>query len=235
MRNGDISHVDLERGRRRRRSESSAEEEDESECFSDAEDGDGSGSCRSQFYSTTGGSYDEFSFACASDREATASGARGPSSGSERSAEIEVVEREGKVHLGKAERERERDCRICHLGLESNSHESGVAIELGCACKDDLAAAHKNCAETWFKIKGNKTCEICQSIAHNVSGASEIEATEQLNETHSAMAVSAVLAPIPTSETRSFWHGHRLLNFLLACMVFAFVISWLFHFRMPSS
>ncbi|KAF8031979.1 hypothetical protein BT93_D1021 [Corymbia citriodora subsp. variegata] len=232
MRNGDISHVDLEQGCHRR-SDSSAED-DESECFSDAEDGDGS--CHSQFYSTTGGSYDEYSFTCASDREATASGTRGPSSGSGRSVEIEVVvEREVKVHLGKVERERERDCRICHLGLESNSHESGVAIELGCACKDDLAVAHKNCAETWFKIKGNKTCEICQSIARNVSGASEIEATEPSNESHSAMAVSAVLAPIPPSETQSFWHGHRLLNFLLACMVFAFVISWLFHFRMPSS
>ncbi|XP_056170619.1 uncharacterized protein LOC130134553 [Syzygium oleosum] len=234
MRDGDVSHVDLEQGGHRRRSDASAEDDDDgSACFSDADDGDGS--CRSPFYSTTGGSYDECSFACASGREATASGGRGRSSGSEQSVEIEVVEREVKVHLGKAERERERDCRICHLGLESNSHESGVAIELGCACKDDLATAHKNCAETWFKIKGNKTCEICQSIARNVSGASEIEATEQSNETHSATAASAVLAPIPPSETRSFWHGHRLLNFLLACMVFAFVISWLFHFRMPSS
>ncbi|KAI3423296.1 RING-CH-type domain-containing protein [Psidium guajava] len=233
MRNREISHVDLEQGGRR--SSGLSAEDDESACFSDADDGDGS--CRSQFYSTTGGSYDEYSFACASDREATApgAGAGGPSSGSEQSVEIEVVEREAKVHLGKVARERERDCRICHLGLESNSHEYGVAIELGCACKDDLATAHKNCAETWFKIKGNKTCEICQSIARNVSGASEIEATEQSNETHNATAASAVLASIPPSETRSFWHGHRLLNFLLACMVFAFVISWLFHFRMPSS
>lgn len=57
-----------------------------------------------------------------------------------------------KVSLAKVE----KDCRICHMGLESSSHESGVAIELGCSCKADLAAAHKQCAETWFKIKGNK-------------------------------------------------------------------------------
>lgn len=50
----------------------------------------------------------------------------------------------------------ERDCRICHLSLEKAAPESGVAIVLGCSCKDDLAAAHKQCAETWFKIKGNK-------------------------------------------------------------------------------
>ena len=57
-----------------------------------------------------------------------------------------------KVNLEK----NEKDCRICHLGLESNAPESGIAIVLGCSCKDDLAAAHKQCAETWFKIKGNK-------------------------------------------------------------------------------
>lgn len=64
-----------------------------------------------------------------------------------------------KVHLVKVE----RDCRICHLSMDmstNNNHddhdESGTPIELGCSCKDDLAAAHKHCAEAWFKIKGNK-------------------------------------------------------------------------------
>ena len=59
---------------------------------------------------------------------------------------------EEKAHL---ERE-ERDCRICHLSLDAANHETGIPIELGCSCKDDLAAAHKHCAEAWFKIKGNK-------------------------------------------------------------------------------
>ncbi|MED6122708.1 hypothetical protein PIB30_042424 [Stylosanthes scabra] len=50
----------------------------------------------------------------------------------------------------------ERDCRICHLSMDMTNHESGGSpIELGCSCKDDLAAAHKHCAEAWFKIKGN--------------------------------------------------------------------------------
>lgn len=56
-----------------------------------------------------------------------------------------------KVHLAKIE----RDCRICHLSLDASNHESGIPIELGCSCKDDLAAAHKQCAEAWFKIKGD--------------------------------------------------------------------------------
>ena len=56
---------------------------------------------------------------------------------------------------------------------------------------------------------------------------------EQWNETNDAAAAVAA-APVNPTETRNFWQGHRFLNFLLACMVFAFVISWLFHFNVPS-
>lgn len=55
----------------------------------------------------------------------------------------------------------DRDCRICHLSLdEADREECGAdnaLIELGCSCKDDLAAAHRQCAETWFKIRGNRS------------------------------------------------------------------------------
>lgn len=80
------------------------------------------------------------------------------SSASECSVEVDlddggaVVVPDVKVHLAKVE----RDCRICHLSMDMTNHESGTPIELGCSCKDDLAAAHKQCAEAWFKIKGNK-------------------------------------------------------------------------------
>ncbi|KAK1409402.1 hypothetical protein QVD17_35928 [Tagetes erecta] len=141
------------------------------------------------------------------------------------------------VHLLKIE----RDCRICHLSLDLTNQDSletgnGIPIELGCSCKDDLAAAHKHCAEAWFKIKGNKTCEICGSIAHNVAGANEAELMEQWNEANDAMSSAATPGgtTTATSDNRNFWQGHRFLNFLLACMVFAFVISWLFHFNVPS-
>lgn len=129
-----------------------------------------------------------------------------------------------KVNVEKAE----KDCRICHLNLESNAQESGVPIVLGCLCKEDLAAAHKQCAETWFKIKGNKTCEICGTTAKNVLGTGEADFIETWNDSSNITAVPAL-----QTETRSFWQGHRFLNFLLACMVFAFVISWLFHFNIP--
>ncbi|KAG6488635.1 uncharacterized protein LOC122005084 [Zingiber officinale] len=130
---------------------------------------------------------------------------------------------EVKVDMSKAE----RDCRICHLSLERASPESGVPIVLGCSCKDDLAAAHKQCAETWFKIRGNKICEICGSTARNVVGSTETETVEQWNE-----ATTGTVPP-PPSEARSFWQGHRFLKFLLACLVLAFVVSWLFHFNVP--
>ncbi|GAB4827544.1 hypothetical protein Ancab_034428 [Ancistrocladus abbreviatus] len=125
-----------------------------------------------------------------------------------------------------------KDCRICHLSFDASNPESGIPIELGCSCKDDLAAAHKQCAEAWFKIRGNKTCEICGSIARNVAGANDTELLDQWNEANDSVAISA--APTHTTESRNFWQGHRFLNFLLACMVFAFVISWLFHFNVPS-
>ncbi|CAA6656767.1 unnamed protein product [Spirodela intermedia] len=109
------------------------------------------------------------------------------------------------------------------MKLVGGSPESGIPIELGCSCKGDLAAAHKECAETWFKIRGNRTCEICGAAARNVAG----EFMEQGNETSDGSP------PAPAAEQQRFWRGHRFVNFLLACMVFAFVISWLFHFNGP--
>ncbi|KAK8531783.1 hypothetical protein V6N13_131141 [Hibiscus sabdariffa] len=141
------------------------------------------------------------------------------------------LEAETKLHLAIVE----RDCRICHLSLDPTNQECDLPIELGCSCKDDLAAAHKQCAEAWFKIKGNRICEICGSTARNVTGPSETEMTEQWNDSNdSASAAAAAPVAIRGAESRNFWQGHRFLNFLLACMVFAFVISWLFHFNIPS-
>ncbi|XP_059647129.1 uncharacterized protein LOC132293607 [Cornus florida] len=231
MAGAETSHVDLECGDRRRSYAASdgGSSEDESVCFSDADEG----SCYSQFYSTHDGSCDDYSFVCVADREiGGVSESRRASSAAESDCSVDVENgvREVKVHLEKVE----RDCRICHLTLESTNSESGIAIELGCSCKDDLAAAHKHCAEAWFKIRGNKTCEICNSVARNVFGTTEIDSLQQTREANVTTA-HAVSVPIYSAvETRSCLNGHRILNFLLACMVFAFVISWLFHFNIPS-
>jgi len=73
-----------------------------------------------------------------------------------------------------------------------------------------------------------RICEICSSTASNVVVLGDPEFSDQWSETNNVAAVQA-----PPAETRRFWQGHRFLNFLLACMVFAFVISWLFHFNVP--
>ena len=144
----EMSHIDLEQGTHRRNG-SNVSVGEASVCFSDADEG----SCYSQFYSTRGGSYDEYSFVCASDEEiGDVSDSRRVSSVSDCSVDVEIHRGVPEINLAKVE----KDCRICHLGLESNSLESGVPIELGCSCKNDLAAAHKQCAEAWFKIRGNK-------------------------------------------------------------------------------
>ncbi|KFK27444.1 hypothetical protein AALP_AA8G383100 [Arabis alpina] len=140
-----------------------------------------------------------------------------------------------------------RDCRICHLPLEKDEEEedgdeqeqeqeqdtdeeeeyNGLPLQLGCSCKGDLGVAHSKCAETWFKIKGNMTCEICGAMAINVAG-------EQSNAESTASAHSQAAAgqqPQTQTEPQGIWHGRRVMNFLLAAMVFAFIVSWLFHFK----
>ncbi|KAI4354601.1 hypothetical protein L6164_003450 [Bauhinia variegata] len=190
-----MSNVEL--GGHRRSVAGSDMSGDGSVCFSDADDG----SCYSHFYSTNGGSYDDYSFSCVSDPEVGgAPDSRRVSSVSDCSVVVEIESGvpEIKVHLAKIE----RDCRICHLGLESDSHECGVPIELGCSCKDDLAAAHKNCAEAWFKIKGNRTCEICHSIAQNVYSTTE-EMKENSADSNNANAASTVSTPAPGPSTET--------------------------------
>ncbi|KAM3267500.1 hypothetical protein P3S67_032256 [Capsicum chacoense] len=82
---------------------------------------------------------------------------------------------------------------------------------------------------TWKKIldvKLIRICEICGTNALNIAG----ELTNEANNAAVA-TLAASAAPVAFSEARSFWHGRRVMNFLLASMVFAFVISWLFHFN----
>lgn len=217
---GEKSRGDIEAGPHR----AAMDDSDDSLCFSDAEDQ----SLHSPYDSNRAGSaYDEYRFSGSSHLEID--GVLEPSRKSCISdCSVEIDLESGIPEMDASKDKVDKDCRICHLSLESAASESGIPIVLGCSCKGDLAAAHRQCAETWFKIKGNKICEICGSTARNVVGTDETDFIEQWNETSNTTA-----PPAPPSETRSFWQGHRFLNFLLACMVFAFVISWLFHFNVP--
>lgn len=154
------ANIDLEQGRttyqhhhhHHRRTDSGSddveEEDSRSICFSDADEG----SCYSTFYSTAGGSYEDIRF---TDHEVgDGSRSRRNSCVSDCSVEVVILGVDGdvKVHLDEEIGNESKECRICHLNLGIGSN----VIELGCDCKNDLAIAHSNCAERWFKIRGNR-------------------------------------------------------------------------------
>ncbi|KAF7803291.1 uncharacterized protein G2W53_042402 [Senna tora] len=133
--------------------------------------------------------------------------------------------------------EGERICRICHLAAgqpsdataasTNSSATTGDLIQLGCACKDELGIAHSHCAEAWFKLKGNRLCEICGETAKNVSGVTDAGFMEEWNERRF----------IDSSNTSSgicggCWRGQPFCNFLMACLVIAFVLPWFFRVNM---
>ncbi|OEL34453.1 hypothetical protein BAE44_0004529 [Dichanthelium oligosanthes] len=61
-------------------------------------------------------------------------------------------------------------CRICHLGPEDGGSAApgSEVIRLGCGCKDELGAAHRQCAEAWFRIKGDRFESIWSTYSNNV-------------------------------------------------------------------
>ncbi|XP_066314932.1 uncharacterized protein [Miscanthus floridulus] len=87
-------------------------------------------------------------------------------------------------------------CRICHLGPEDGEPAvpGSEVIRLGCGCKDELGAAHRQCAEAWFRIKGDRRCEICGSDAKNITGLEVKKFMEQ-------------------------WHGRRVELVIKKCRV----------------
>ncbi|KAH0699587.1 hypothetical protein KY284_013802 [Solanum tuberosum] len=50
----------------------------------------------------------------------------------------------------------EKVCRICHLDTYESGKKFVDLIEIGCGCKGELGFVHSHCAETWFKLKGNR-------------------------------------------------------------------------------
>ncbi|XP_019200170.1 PREDICTED: uncharacterized protein LOC109193805 isoform X2 [Ipomoea nil] len=58
---------------------------------------------------------------------------------------------------------------VCNADVEMGSdHNQDTLIELGCACKNDLALVHYACALKWFVNHGSTTCEICGCIAKHI-------------------------------------------------------------------
>ncbi|XP_008345919.2 uncharacterized protein [Malus domestica] len=125
----------------------------------------------------------------------------------------------------------ERVCRICHLGSDisperkmetANSSITADLINLGCGCKDELGVAHGHCAEAWFRLRGNRTCEICGETAQNITGHGDNGFMEDWHE--------ATLADIGNNSSErnvSCWRRQPFCNFLMACL--AVCVSCIVH------
>lgn len=118
----------------------------------------------------------------------------------------------------------ERVCRICHLDTFEGGKRLMDLIEIGCGCKGELGFVHSHCAETWFKLKGNRLCEICREIAKNVTGISDNRFIEEWNEAR-YIAGGTGLA----ERDRGFWRGQPFCNLLIACLIIFFLIPWFFR------
>jgi len=142
------AHVDIEQGISRRCSAAGASDSDEESArFTDAESSSGE-SCTTEIVGSAAGVNEKGRrSSCSSLSDCSVEVAADLENGGGGAAVVNV-------HSEKVK----RSCRICHLSFDGSGSnpESGFTIELGCSCKDDLAAAHKHCAEAWFKIRGNK-------------------------------------------------------------------------------
>ncbi|KAK6917705.1 Zinc finger, RING-CH-type [Dillenia turbinata] len=108
-------------------------------------------------------------------------------------------------------------CRICHLTSDSES----VLIQLGCKCKSELGVAHTYCAETWFRLKGNRFCEICGETAKNIKGVADNRFMEEWNDSRLTGGSNST-----SNRARGCLSGQPFCNFLMACLVMAFFLPW---------
>ncbi|KAM3748391.1 hypothetical protein ACB098_05G105300 [Castanea mollissima] len=122
-------------------------------------------------------------------------------------------------------RDGERVCRICHLSSEQSSDATTSVtdnatigtmedlIQLGCGCKDELGIAHNQCAEAWFKLRGNRLCEICGETAKNITGIGDSGFMEEWNESRYTSVSSN-----SSDRGGGCWRGQPFCNFLMACL-----------------
>ncbi|XP_059290281.1 uncharacterized protein LOC132043831 [Lycium ferocissimum] len=136
-----------------------------------------------------------------------------------------VIDVKYDVEEGKLEKNLDGDfekvCRICHLDTFESGKKWVDLIEIGCGCKGELGFVHSHCAETWFKLKGNRLCEICQEIAKNVTGISDNRFIEEWNEARFIASATG-----SADRDRARWRGQPFCNLLIACLIIVFLLPW---------
>ncbi|KAH7657759.1 Zinc finger RING/FYVE/PHD-type protein [Dioscorea alata] len=125
--------------------------------------------------------------------------------------------------------ESEKVCRICHLSPDLSGVGGGAEgcelIQIGCGCRGELGIAHRHCAEAWFRVKGNRCCEICGVNAKNITGEDDSGFMEEWHERRTF----SNRRRRNFSEGGSCWRGQPCCNFLMACLVIAFILPWFFR------
>lgn len=126
-----------------------------------------------------------------------------------------------------AESDGEKFCRICHLSSDQHRQGSGdpELIQLGCECKGQLGIAHRQCAQAWFRLRGNRYCEICGVSVKNIIGEEDSRFMEEWHERRMLGSSSNR----NSSARDGCWRGQPFCNFLMAFLVIAFVLSWFFR------
>ncbi|KAK6124187.1 hypothetical protein DH2020_042096 [Rehmannia glutinosa] len=117
----------------------------------------------------------------------------------------------------KIERE-DKCCRICHLSANESGKSLVEVMEIGCGCKGELGVAHLYCAKAWFRVKGNRLCEICGEAAKNITGVGDNGFLELWNERRSVDGTS--------DDSRRWMRGQPLCNLLMACLVTRSFTFW---------
>ncbi|CDY13174.1 BnaC04g26610D [Brassica napus] len=112
---------------------------------------------------------------------------------------------------------------MSHIDLEQGRIGDRQLSSIG-----DLAFAHRQCAETWFRLKGNEVCEICHSDARNVTGANEmVEEEEEEEEVEVVVEVEEEGVAAVGEDGESWWQRRMLLIFVITCWVSPFSIYFL--------
>ncbi|GAA0185582.1 hypothetical protein LIER_32870 [Lithospermum erythrorhizon] len=68
-----------------------------------------------------------------------------------------------------------------------------------------------------------RICEICGEHANNITGAVDMRFMEEWNENRSI---------VDSERRRGCWQSQPLCNFLMACLMIAFVLPWFFRVNM---